>query len=107
NKQLKKGDLVTLEISTLAQGGSGVGRSNGLVIFVPYTCPGDLVEVEITALKKKFAEATLRKILRASTHRVQAPCVYFGECGGCTWQHVSYQEQLNQKSLMIKHLFKS
>jgi tRNA/tmRNA/rRNA uracil-C5-methylase (TrmA/RlmC/RlmD family) len=93
---------ITLTIASLAHGGSGVGRLNDFVFFIPLTCPGDTVKARITRLKKNYAEAELIEILEASPHRVKAPCPVFGQCGGCQWQHVNYEEQLHQKQMIVE-----
>src|ERR1039457_3123101 len=93
----------TIRIDSLSHGGSGVGRSDELVVFVPYTAPGDLVKVQITGLKKNYAEGVLVELLEKGPSRIKPPCSVFGQCGGCQWQHVTYEEQLKQKQLMVSH----
>lgn len=83
-------------------GGRGVGRFDGRVIFVPDTAPDERVSIEITALKKNFAEGRLLKVLMPSPHRISPPCPVAGSCGGCTWQHIAYPEQLRQKQSMVR-----
>ncbi len=83
-------------------GGAGLGRHNGLVIFVDYAAPGDLLMVEIIEEKKNLSFGKIVKILEPSPHRIQAPCPYFGECGGCSWQHLSRDEQLRQKTFLVE-----
>lgn len=81
-----------------------MGRFEGMVVFVPLTAPGDLVTAELVEVKKNFATATLIQIEEPGPSRREAPCEYYGKCGGCNWQHVTYEEQLNQKNQMISHL---
>jgi 23S rRNA (uracil1939-C5)-methyltransferase len=101
------GDRITLTIDRLAyDGGRGVGRHQGLVVFVAETAPQDKVEVEITDVKKNFAVGQLISVLRASPQRRPAPCPYAGHCGGCDWQHVTYEEQARQKKAMLEHTLK-
>lgn len=94
--------LVSLEIDSIAAGGDGVGRSNGLVIFVPRTAPGDYVTARIAG-KGSFARGSLRSIARASGDRVEPPCLHYvrDRCGGCQIQHVSYDAQLRAKQRII------
>ncbi len=87
-------------------GGAGLGRHNGLVLFVDYAAPGDLLLVEITEEKKNLSFAKIVKILEPSPERIEAPCPYFGECGGCSWQHLSRNEQLKQKHNLIVDSFR-
>lgn len=87
----------TVTIEKLAFGGSGIGRLNGKVCFIPFTAPGDRARIEITAEKKSYCEGTLLECLAPSSARVAPPCAVFGECGGCSWQHIRYSSQLEAK----------
>ncbi len=89
--------LYQVEITDLAFGGEGIGRIDNMVCFVPFTAPGDVVQVEITQRKKKFLRAKAVSFISQSSERVSPPCPYFGECGGCQWQHIGYQQQLESK----------
>ena len=101
---MQRGDVVTLRIDRLSyNGGRGVGRYEGVVVFVPETAPNEFVEVKITAVKKNFAEAELIKILEPSPSRRMPPCPVAGVCGGCSWQHIVYPEQLRQKEAILRH----
>lgn len=100
---LSPNQKVQVTITSLAHGGSGVARFDDFVIFTPQTCPGDDVQVEITEIKKNYAEGRLIEVIKASPHRVLPPCPVFGQCGGCQWQHVTYEEQLHQKQLIVGH----
>lgn len=104
NRAVQVGDRVQVRIDRLSyNGGRGVGRLDGLVMFVPDTAPQDLVEVEITQLKKNFAEARLIQVLESSPLRRTPPCAVATKCGGCMWQHVQYDEQLRQKEQFLRH----
>ena len=94
---LHKGDLVDLRIDQIAFGGSGVARHDGLVVFVRGAIPGDSVSAQVIKKKKDYAEARIVSLLEPSPDRVFAPCPYSGHCGGCQWQHVRYQRQLEYK----------
>ena len=83
-------------------GGRGVGRSDGVVTFVPGTAPGDLARVRVVRRKAKLIEAELIAILEPSPHRRTPPCPVADRCGGCSWQHVTYAEQLRQKDLILR-----
>jgi 23S rRNA (uracil1939-C5)-methyltransferase len=78
------------QIESLAYGGDGVAHlEDGRTAFVAGSCPGDLVQLEIAEDHGRFVRADIRTIIEPSPDRVEAPCPYFGVCGGCTWQHVS------------------
>ena len=78
-------------------GGRGVARLDGFVIFVGGTVPGDRILARIYKKKKGYAEAGLMELLEASPDRIDPPCPYAGYCGGCQWQHVTYDKQLSFK----------
>ncbi|MBI3192200.1 MAG: class I SAM-dependent RNA methyltransferase, partial [Pedosphaera parvula] len=99
------GKIVTLTITDIAFGGEGVGRLNEFVVFVPFVLVGEEVEAEITEVKKRFARARLVKVLKPSPDRATPECRYYGECGGCQYQHVSYPVQLEIKRKQIADLF--
>jgi len=96
--QLKQGvdemRTVDLKIEDVAFGGKGVGPEQGKAVFIPYTIEGELVSAEIVREKKQFAEAELIEVKETSPHRVEPQCPYFGRCGGCAYQHISYEHQL-------------
>lgn len=84
-------------IDKLAFGGNGVCRIDGKVCFVPFSCPGDEVSLRITADKKSYCLASITGIINPSPFRTDPVCPLFGACGGCSWQHISYPVQLEQK----------
>ncbi len=88
---------ISFKIDSLAFGGNGIGRHEGKVIFVPYSAPGDEVEVEIINERKRYSYGEIVRILRESEFRRNAECKYFGLCGGCQWQHIIYERQLKSK----------
>src|SRR6478672_11254772 len=90
-----------LTIPDVAFGGAGVARHNGKAVFVPFTIDGERVSARIVREKKQFAEAELIEILQPSPHRVAAACPYFGRCGGCSYQHISYDHQLELKARQV------
>ena len=91
-------DTLDLTIHDLSRGGAGVGKdSNGRIVFVPYTAPGDLVRVEILSTKKNYAQAKLLEVLKPSSERIQPKCPVFTQCGGCDWQHLPYELQWSTK----------
>src|SRR5216117_2426136 len=94
--------LVDLKIEDVAFGGKGVGREQGKAVFVPYTVEGELVSAEIVREKNQFAEAELVEVKESSPHRVEPQCPYFGRCGGCAYQHITYEHQLAIKSRQVR-----
>ncbi len=101
----KIGQVLTAEIRAVAFGGAGLARVDGFVVFVPFTLDGDIVEIEIREVKKKFLRGKLRKILTPSVHRVIPSCPYFGKCGGCQYQHIDYEKQLEIKMQQVIDAF--
>jgi len=102
---LALGNKLSLRISDLAFGGEGVARWEDFVVFVPFVAVGELVEAEITELKKRYARARLLRVLEPSPERVEPGCRYFGACGGCQYQHLAYSAQLRLKHKQIGDLF--
>jgi 23S rRNA (uracil1939-C5)-methyltransferase len=98
---IRKGDIIELAIDKMANGGPGIGRFEGFVVFVRGAVPGDRVRARIYKKKKDYAEAGIVEILTPSADRIEAPCPYFGYCGGCQWQNVAYQRQLDYKRGLI------
>ncbi len=94
--------VVDLEIEDIAFGGKGVGRESGKAVFVPYTIEGETVSAEIVREKKQFAEADLVEVKQSSPDRVEPQCPYFGRCGGCAYQHISYEHQLAIKWRQVR-----
>jgi len=99
------GSRLTVTIRDIAFGGEGVARVDDFVIFVPFVVVGEEVEVEISEAKKKFARARLLRVLKPAPERVAPPCRYFGQCGGCQYQHIDYPTQLRLKHKQIADLF--
>ena len=94
-------EQVTLELRGVAHGGEAIGRHEGRVFFVPYGLPGETVVAEIVQDKPDYARAEIVEIVEAAPERVTAPCAYFGACGGCQWQHASYEAQLRFKREIV------
>ncbi len=86
-----------LDIDAMAFGGSGIGRHEGMAVFVDGAVTGDKVQASWTKIKKKFGEARLVKIIKTSPDRVKARCPYSGICGGCHFQYLKYTKQLEIK----------
>jgi 23S rRNA (uracil1939-C5)-methyltransferase len=99
----RRGEQLEVEIESLAFGGRGVARTEGLVVFVAGALPGDRVRVEIGKAKRRFAEARAVELLRPSAERVAESCVHEGEpCPGAPWQGLPYERQLAEKSRQVE-----
>ena len=99
---LKKGQVVDLTIESTAFKGKGIAKYNGIAVFVPGTAPGDKVEARIIRKKKKYREAKVLDILEPSPLRVTPVCSHADTCGGCTWQHIPYEKQLEFKEQHVR-----
>ncbi|HKP93734.1 MAG TPA: TRAM domain-containing protein, partial [Chthoniobacterales bacterium] len=93
---------VALTIHDVAFGGKGIGRDAGKAVFVPFTIDGERVTAQIVREKKQFAEAELLAVTEASPHRALPECPYFGRCGGCSYQHISYPHELELKARQVE-----
>ncbi len=97
----RRGEVLSLTIDDLAFGGEGVGRADGYVVFVPGGLPGDRLQVRLVQVRSRFGRGIIETVLEPSPQRVEAPCPYFGRCGGCRLQHVAYPAQLAFKSKQV------
>ena len=91
-----------LHITTLAAEGKAMGKVDNQVVFVPMTVPGDVVDVQVRKHHRRFMEATVVRFIEKSPLRVEPFCEHFGVCGGCKWQSLPYEEQLNQKTKQVE-----
>jgi len=90
-----------LQVEALANGGAGIARDAGRVIFVAGAFPGDLVRCRLTKTKKNYAEGEVAELLRPSPGRRIPPCPVAAECGGCQWQQLPYPDQLRWKQQLF------
>ena len=91
-----------LTIDGIAQKGKGVGRTqDGQVVFVKGAIPGDIVSVAVQKKRRRHLEGKVSNIIKASPDRIEAVCDHFGVCGGCSWQHMSYDAQLRHKQTEV------
>jgi 23S rRNA (uracil1939-C5)-methyltransferase len=94
---------VNLTIEKMIYGGDGLARSpEGKAVFVPFVLPGEEVSATIREEKTGFARATLNQLLHPSEARIEAACPYFGQCGGCHYQHTGYPAQLEIKRAVLR-----
>ncbi len=95
-------ELVELEIESLAAGGDGVARLDGMAVFVPRAAPGDRVLARITESRRRFARAEIEQVLRPGPDRRDPPCRYAGRCGGCSWQHLDESAQRRAREQILR-----
>src|SRR5881392_2889955 len=90
-----------LTIDSLAYGGNGVARLDGFVIFVRRGLPGDTVRARVTKVQRRHAEALATEVVRPGPKRVDAPCAHYPACGGCRFQDLAYEAQLEAKHAWV------
>ena len=102
------GDIITLNVGNIANGGHFIGRHNDQIVFVRHGLSGERANVKITAVNSKFAFGDAIEIIKKSRDRVNAPCKYAHPegCGGCDFQHIDPIAQLNLKKIVIQDQFK-
>ena len=100
--QIKKGQVYELEVKDLGARGKGVASLEGFKVFVDGTAPGDKVEAQLVKKKRKYGEGKLLNILQPSKDRISARCEHFDTCGGCKWQFLSYEKQLEVKEGQVR-----
>jgi 23S rRNA (uracil1939-C5)-methyltransferase len=98
---IKRGNKAEVEIEKVVYGGRGLAHLNGMALFVAGAVPGDRVIAEVVRVKRSYAEARIEELLEPSPHRIIPPCPYSDYCGGCTWQHIAYEQQLNYKGSFV------
>jgi 23S rRNA (uracil1939-C5)-methyltransferase len=97
-----RGEEIELDIDSLAQGGRGVGRLDGYVVFVAGAIPGDRVRARVGRSKRAFAEATVAEVVRRAPDRIDPVCVHGGEpCPGAAWQVMPYERQVAEKERQV------
>lgn len=97
---------IELLIDSLSNNGDGIGRIDGWVVFVPFALPGDRVKARVWRNDKNYSTADLVEVLEPSADRAEPACRLFGECGGCQYQHLSYEKQLYWKTRQVAELLK-
>ncbi|MFI3267815.1 MAG: 23S rRNA (uracil(1939)-C(5))-methyltransferase RlmD [Rikenellaceae bacterium] len=91
-----------LEIIDIAAEGKSLGKHNDIVVFVPHTLPGDVVDVQISNKRRRFMEGYVVNFQKHSDLKIEPFCEHFGACGGCKWQNLPYAEQLKFKEQQVK-----
>ena len=103
---MNKNDIVTLEITDVAADGAGIGRYEGLAVFVPHTAPGDTIRAKIVKIKSSYAFGIPLEILAPSIDRTENDCPYFFKCGGCVFRHINYNSELKIKQNRVAQALK-
>ncbi len=98
---VRRDQELELRVESLAYGGSGVARLNGFVVFVRRALPGDVVRARVTKVKRSHAEAVAIEVVEAGAPRVEAPCAHYPACGGCRFQDLAYEAQLDAKAQQV------
>jgi tRNA/tmRNA/rRNA uracil-C5-methylase (TrmA/RlmC/RlmD family) len=99
--KVRAGDVVRVECAEIGHRGVGVGRLSGQVVFIFGALPGEEVSARVTKIHRRHVFADTIEVHRASPERVVPPCPYFGICGGCQLQHLSYRSQLESKRAVL------
>lgn len=102
---VQKNECYTVEIKAMASEGNGVGKINGMTVFVPLTAPGDLALVRIVKVHRTYCYGKLEELLRPSADRVPSDCSVFSRCGGCVYRHIRYSAELAIKELTVQDAF--
>ncbi len=103
---MNKNDIVTLDITDITAEGSGIGKADGMTVFVPMTAVGDKVKARIVKLKPRYAYGIIEKMISPSPFRMDDDCPYFSKCGGCVFRHISYSSELEIKQRRVKEALK-
>jgi len=101
NKAAKNKFFEDVTIIDIAEEGKGVGKADDFVLFVDKAVPGDIADVQVYRSKKNFGEGKILQLKQASEYRTQPFCEHFGTCGGCKWQHMTYEAQLKFKQKSV------
>lgn len=100
--EYKTGDVLKVTVEKIVPRGLGLAFAEKLTVFVPLSAPGDRLSVRLAEVKGRTAFAEIEEIIEPSASRVEPPCKYFGICGGCDFQQLSYESQLAAKVDIIK-----
>ncbi len=102
---MKKNDIIRLEISGLTSEGNGIGRYEGMAIFVPYTAVGDVINCRIIKVNKSYCYGKIEEILTSGGSRIKPDCPVYYKCGGCSLRHISYSAELEAKEGFVRDAF--
>lgn len=99
---MKIGDIIRAEFTDTSILGAGVARVDDMAVFCPGAVAGDIAEIEITAMKKRYAEAKLSRLITPSGDRISPDCGVFAQCGGCSFRHITYEAEARLKEKSVR-----
>ncbi len=99
---LRRGEEILVDVERLAQEGPGVGRLDGLVVFVDKALPGERVRARVRRVQRNFVQARTLEVLARAPERIVPRCSHVSICGGCTWQELDYPAQLQVKTQLVR-----
>ena len=103
---LQKNQIIPLEITDITHEGSGIGHYEGMAVFVPNSAIGDSLEIRILKVNKTHCFGLIEKIIVPSPDRIQPACPVSRQCGGCVFQHISYEAELRYKQRFVEQNFR-
>ncbi len=102
---MKKNDIIRLEISALTGEGNGIGRYEGMAVFVPYTAVGDVINCRIVKVNKSYCYGKIEELLTHGGSRIKPDCPVYYKCGGCSLRHITYSAELEAKEGFVRDAF--
>lgn len=102
---MQKNEIIDIEITDITTEGNGVGRYNGMAVFIPETAVGDVIEARIVKVLKNYAYGIVNRIINPSADRIKPDCPHFPKCGGCSFRHISYDAELKIKEKFVYDAF--
>ncbi len=97
-------EIIEVEVTSLSNLGAGIAKPNGWVVFIPFTLPGETVKARVWRNEENCSHADLVEILTRSPERIEPKCPHFARCGGCQYQHLPYEKQLEWKTKQVSDL---
>ena len=102
---MKKNDIISLEITDMTNEGNGVGRHDGMAVFVPATAVGDVIDCRIVKVKNSYCYGRTEGFTKQSEQRIESDCPVSKHCGGCSFRHITYSEECRIKDSFIRSSF--
>ena len=103
---MQKNEEIILDIIDVTSEGNGIGKYEGMAVFVPLTTVGDTVRVKVLKVKKNYVYAKVMDIINASADRIESDCGVFKQCGGCVYRHINYNAELQIKTKQVYEVIK-
>ena len=102
---MKENDRLTVTVTGYTSDGEGVARADGQVIFIPRAIAGETCRIRIVNVGRSAAHGVIESVEKPSPHRIRPDCPYFGQCGGCDFRHMDYEEELSLKRRRVLDAF--